>query len=200
MGITPGQDKDDRITGGTDGTPIGNVGDRLKVDAVLPNTPASLVVWKTAPLMNGSNKSMDVNGSSTSQAFRFTPAASEVWWIKSVSLFLIDSGSLDFNDFGSIGGGLSNGLQLNVRTNGTAYEIGNYTDNAELESGFYHGNGVVPGDDGWMDSTGWRSGSLVFDIPMKLDNATSDYIEFLVRDNITGLDQMCAQARLFREI
>lgn len=81
--------------------------------------------------LNGSNASMDINGSSTPQEFSTGPTGSEVWYCYGVSVFLCDSGSTDYDEFGAVST-LSNGVQLLADLNSTQYELGNFKRNDEL--------------------------------------------------------------------
>lgn len=144
-------------------------------------------------LLNGSNKSMDVNGSGTAQDFTAGPGAGEIWYIQEITLFLEDPGTMDAGDFGSISGGLSNGLQLLIDVDGTEYEIANFEDNMDLETGFaripFTGFGE-DGANGWMNEDDVFSGKWKFYPPISLVGDDDDQFIARVRDNLTGLSEL----------
>lgn len=148
-------------------------------------------IYKHPFLLNGSNKSMDVDGSSTPVPFRFTPGAGEVWFVESLSLFIYDPGSMDLGDFGAIEGALTNGLQINIKSKGTVYEFVNLQDNTDISLSFIGRSGSA-GDEsfGWLDSVDNFFGVCPFQKPMRLDGDQGDYIEYNVRDNLTALTDL----------
>lgn len=195
------------IASGVDGTEIGHKDDALKIvggdDGVADDPePAKNVVYKDVKLKNGSNDSMDINGSSTPQNFDFAPGAGEVWYVEKMCIFLDDPGSMDRNDFGSInGGGLNNGVQILIRTKGTEYEHANLQDNMDINFSFSKTVGTYGEyNGGFWNEEDVYTGECYFTNPIKLDGDQSDYVRFRIRDNITGLDEMKVSLRLWRVI
>ena len=157
--------------------------------------PGTRVVYFWKPLLNGSSPDMGVNGSSTTQTFEAGPAGSEVWYLERLSFLIHDPGSMDSQDFGSISGNLSNGLQVAFDLNGSETEFTNMTNNTHISQTFT-GLAGVSGEDssGWLDDDDWFSGYLHLHIPIEMRGADSDKVLARVRDNITALRelQMCA--------
>lgn len=206
MDLIKGVFQKHRIIGDTDNTLIGNVSDALKVtggDSGLASDPrpGKDVIYKNIALFDSSNKNMNVNGSSVNVNFDFTPGASEIWYIESISFLIIDSGTMDFDDFGSISG-LTNGVQVLIRSKGTEYEYTNIKNNADISLVFSGRGGVQAGEDatGWLDDDDYFFGRAIFDVPIKIDNSTSDYVRFKIRDDLTLLTAVQASVRIWRVI
>jgi hypothetical protein len=193
-------DSGTQIDGGTDNTTIGNVGDRLKVDASAGTpVPSTNVVYKQIMLLSGSAFNMKVNGSSTPVNFDFTPASGETWFLERISCVFGDPGTPDFNEFGSLGAALTNGCDLLVRSKGTEYTISNIKENMGLQLAFSENN-YYPTNLGWFNEVDMFSGSMLFGQPIVLQNSTSDYIRLKVRDNLTGVLFMSMSVKCWRTI
>lgn len=191
---------DTLLKGATDETQIGNEADRLRVTTNIHPVPARSVIYSERKLMNGSSAEMAVNGSSTAQNFSFTPAGGEVWYFEAISLLIIDTGVTDFDEFGSLGSQLTNGLQLLVRSGGTEYEVGNFRNNAELSLCFAEHGYTPDSTSAWLDENDMFMGMKTWRVPMTLDGDQGDYIRLRVRDNLTGLNTLRSTVRVWREI
>lgn len=212
MGITSGDPQDTKIEGGTDATLIGNVGDRLKVisqedddDAfVVDPKPPGQIVWIDRRFANGSNENLDVNGAGTAQDFTFGPPSGQVWYVRYVSLLILDPGSPDVDDFGSIGGGLSNGLQFIQKINSVEYQLGNFRDNGALTLCFTDSPvfGTANGENGqgWLDEDDTFLGTKSLDPPVKLNGDNGDEMIVRVRDNLNAVQRLQLVGRAWYEI
>ena len=198
---------DNIITGGTDETEIGNVSDSLKVNVTNQGVnslstdprPPFNIVQITKKCLNGSSDDMTVNGSYTPQSFAAGPPAGQIWYITSISLIIIDSGTTDFNDFGAISC-LSNGLQLLQEINSTEYELGNFQDNADMGIAFSDSPLVPAATAGWFDQNDLFLGTMVFDVPITLNGNDGDQIIFRVRDNLNGIEGLKTSIFAWRQI
>lgn len=159
------------------------------------------VIYQSPFLLNSGSEDMNVDGSVTPLNFDFAPSLGETFFVKSLTFLILDTGTTDPGDFGAITGALTNGLQFLIRSSGTEYEITNLKTNADIEVSLIQGIGSLPGNPaGWMNNLDWRSGKIEFNIPIRLDGDTSDYVRFKVRDDLTGIGQMCAAILIFRKI
>lgn len=190
-----------RIEGATDSTQIGNVGNRLKVDALssVSPVPSANVIYKQVMLLNGSVFNANVNGSVTPVNYDFTPSSGEIWYLDKVSCILGDPGTPDFSEFASLGSALTNGCDLLVRSGGTEYNICNIKENAGMQLAFSEHN-YFPTNLGWLNEVDMFSGTMQFSPPIKLDNTTSDYIRFRIRDNLTGVLFLVLSIKAWRVI
>lgn len=158
------------------------------------------IIWRIDNLRNGANKSMDVNGATTPQDFSFAPQSGEVYYLESLSFYLLDAGSPDPNDFGNIDGGLTNGLQIIARIGGVEYEIGNITDNMQVV-GFFSDNVVLQeGLADFLNNDDMFLGNKNFRQPIRLNGDTNDALIFRVRDNLNGLDELEVVAHAWRPL
>lgn len=173
---------------------------RLKVDTIFSNNPDpdSDIVYVIDRLKNGTNESMDVNGSSTAQIFQFGPPSGEVYGVERLGIFIYDNGS-EWDEFGNLSP-LTNGLQLIANIDGTEYEIANLTKNIHIVS-LFEGHtgaereekGILKGADGHFVGAFRFAKNIVLQGP-------NDYIGARVRDNLTGLNELIITAEAWRPI
>lgn len=208
-GIKDDDNRDKKIKGDTDDTLIGNTGDCLNVqvcndDISIDPAPASVILWIDNSFLNGSNENLDVNGSSTTQNFLFGPPSGQVWYVEEVSIVILDPGTSDIDDFGSISGGLTNGLQLLAEISSTEYEIGNYQNNGTLSLGFANhavfGQTTGEGGAGWFDEDDAFMGVQKFRKPVCLNGTNGDQLIFRVRDNLNNIQRIKASAKAWRKL
>ena len=153
-------------------------------------------IWK--PLETpGPSIEMDVDGSVTPVLFSFIPGAGETFNISGISLVLIHKGKMQPPRFGSIAGGLANGLELEVQLNGVASDILALFDNLDIATHF-KSDPSITGDEsqGFLDSVDVYRGTLTFDIPMTITGDTSDFIRWSVQDNLTALDSLRSSVKM----
>lgn len=193
---TPNVQSSGQIKGATDGTGIGNVGDRLKVDAAGTAIPQTKVVYLTKNLTNGGSTDMRVNGAVTPVNFDFTPASEETWYLERITLFLWDNGTTTPTSFGALPS-LTNGVQVNIRTNGTEYTYANLQNNIDIAL-YFRDNYFVPGTSGLFETSDLVVCEVKFAVPLVLTNSTSDYVRFRIRDNLLVMDAFRAQALVWR--
>ena len=171
-----------RIRGASDGTLIGNTGDLLKVTgSILPATDVSFSIKN---LLNGSSKSMNVNGSVTPVEFSYAPGAGKTEYLESLKFYLSDGGNPSEDLFGAITA-LTNGVKIEIRSKGTTKEYYNLKDNTDVVMGFRN----LPQVTNFMAEKniyGFRD----FDPPLILKNSNSDFVKVTVRDNLTGIQKM----------
>ena len=201
MTIHTGTRTTNRIEGATDGTEIGNVGDRLKVNVPGGSIPSERVVPAGALLINVSSSSadMDVNGSGTNVVFEGGPSVTdEIWYLTRISVALDDTGNSARDDFGAITGGLTNGLLLQMDLDSTTYNINNITNNSELIQSFE--NSFRGQSTAFINDANYLSAIAIFSIPIILKQSTSDKVKVTVRDNLTGLDLLRITLFYFRVV
>lgn len=176
---------------------------RLAVDAKFkagggtPVTPAENVVYFTQYLVNGSNKSMDVDGSSTAQVFEIGPPGGETWYVTRFTVWYSDSEIKDQDRLGNVSN-VNNGLLIEWDINSVDYEIANIHNNAEVATAFLHGysheNDFIATEDPAA------SMFLEFKVPVTLTGDNGDTIKSTVRDDLRGLDDMFMLIEAFKVI
>lgn len=186
------------ILGGTDQTKIGNDGDRLKVDSQITPAPSNNILHIPEYLVDGSSPDMNVNGSGTPVQFTWSPGSGETWYLHGLHCLLIDPGTMDPTDFGSIFGGLTNGVLIEIRTNGTTYTFCNIQNNLDLS--------LLLSSGGQFERFGFFNHNDIFDsnrafLPeITLRNSEGDFIRATVRDNLTSLEEFRMAAYKWRTI
>lgn len=187
------------INDATTGAKAGVIGDRLKVSSEASSVPASNIIYKCVRLLNGSSESLAVNGSVTPVNFDFTPASGETWYIETIGFFLQDNGTTSPTNFGSISGGLTNGVDVIIKSKGVEYTFTNLKTNIDLAMCF-RDNYFVPGTAGLFETNDIAISETILRNPVVLQNSTSDFIRFRIQDNLTSLDQFRAGTRIWRTI
>jgi len=192
------------VNGATDNTPIGNVGDQVKIYASINPVPAQDVIYNVDNVLNGTNKSMDINGTNTPQNFYYTPTSGSTMFVESIMIMLEDGGTMDSGDFGAINGGLNNGVQILIKSKGVEYEICNLTDNMDIVTTFKSAFTPISDDQGnirgMLDEEDVYVGILKFKTPIRINDSDSDYVRFHIRDNCGPLKQFEARIKAWRVI
>ena len=165
--------------------------------ATSPVIPADKVHYNIRFLKNGSNSSMDVNGSSTAQEFTAGPSSGK-WYVTKLEIFMSDSDIEDRTNFGNLSG-LSNGLLIETTIDSTDREIVNITNNAEMATIFNHQFNQED-DDALANEDPNFVGTIHFPVPITLDSATFDELKATVRDNLTGLDELLMTITAFEVV
>lgn len=191
------------INGGTDGTLIGNTSNRLLVDAGTVSTslspiPSQRVMYSKTFCTNAGSSAANVNGSVTPVNFDFTPAAGETWYLEVATIFFADSGTTSIGNFGALAA-ITNGIDFRIRSNGTEYLVNNFKTNWEVTQVFPDFTYQVP-TSGFLESSDTFVSGCVFRVPITLQNSTSDYVRFRIRDNLTAIDHLRFMVHAWRVI
>ena len=198
-GLAFGENDDIQIKGASDGTLTGNVGDRLKTDSSTSPIPSSNVIHLCAELTNSGSNSMAVNGAVTPVNFEWTPPSGETWYLAAINMLLWDNGTSAPTAFGAIAGGLTNGVQVHINSNGTVYTYTNLQNNMGIALCF-RDNYYVPGTSGLFETSDLVTCQVKFPVPIRLTQSTADYIQFTIRDNLSGVDAFRASALVWKAI
>lgn len=171
---------------------------RLHTESSVDPRPSQFVIYKNEFLLNAGSLSMTVNGSVTPVNFDFTPASGETWFITNLSIHFSDGNTPDPNDFGD-SAGLTNGIDIKARTNGTEYTIGNCKTNSCIALAFNQHTFSIDAAAFLNASDVWL-GSMNFEIPITLQNSTSDYFRVTIRDNLTAIDYLRMRIKGYRVV
>lgn len=174
---------------------------RLKTASVgasgQPVIPYTDIIYKTVEILNGSSNNMNVNGSSVNVNFDFAPVTGEVWYLESIQMFLQDNGTTLATSFGSISGGLTNGVRLIIKTKSVEQELAVLKNNIDISMVFKN-DPQIPGTSGLFESSDIFVGEILFRIPIVLKGDLEDKIRFIIRDNLTRMDHFRARAKVWR--
>lgn len=189
---------DAAIKGGTDGTHIGNTGDRLKVTGEVTYVSEKDVMYFFTKLLNSGASSMSVNGATTPVYFTYAPSSNEISYLECILFQIHDSGTTTFNKFGAITA-LTNGITVQIKSKGTEYAFANFKDNETIMMVF-NTHGLITPTSGFIEQSDTYIGEVHFEYPIKLQGSTGDYIRFKVNDNLTAIDHIDSSIRYWREI
>lgn len=197
------------LEGGTDATLIGNSSDRLKVAGTVSGIPADNSVFFTTYLLNGASAAMNVSGTLGSpQSFTYAPSAGQVSYLTTVKFLLIDSGTMDPGDFGSITSGLANGVVIEIKSQGVIYTYCTLRTNLDITLLLAGGGGGTSTPiflglgttSGFLETSDVVMSGKSFSPPIPLVGSSGDYVRFMVRDNLTTLDNFLSSVDYYRVI
>lgn len=140
-------------------------------------------------IREGANLEMNVNGSITPVEYKYTvPAGKFFYWTRTV-FHVKDSGSKP-NDFGGIGGGLTNGLLMSVRDSGDA-ELVDLLDTLPIKTNSDHAH-LASVDVDIKDAQGGADDSFVVRWTLEKAGAAmvlqpAEYFMVTVRDDLQAL-------------
>lgn len=179
------------IEGGTDGSSIGNEGDRLKVniDAIAGGNeaiiPADEINYFTEFVRNGGSRELAVDGSSTPVEFTAGPSGSEKWYLTELVIMIQDGGNLDATDYGSLVS-LTNGLLIEHSLDSTDYSITNLQQNLDIGMTF-SSQALEGSSQGFLNDANLFIGAFRIEPEITLDAANSDVLKATVRDDLSAL-------------
>jgi hypothetical protein len=185
---------DTKIMGDTDDTLIGNVGDRLKVEAVLGATPSDTVMYhENFARDTGGAKDLNVDGSTTTQTFTVGPQEygdSRDWYVDHMTLQIDDLGNVTMDSFGAISGGLTNGLKIKFVVNGITHTFATIKDNRDIVAIFSNEGTLQNTGSGFIQGNFFAGGIGFIEPKMVLQESTNDRIYVEVQDDLTGLVEL----------
>lgn len=186
-GISTDENPDIKLRGDSDETLIGNVGDRLKVDAAYSIAPPSKIVHSQTNVLNSGSSSLAVDGSTTPVVFTAGPPSGETWYITELGIVIEDSGNNTVDRYGALTA-LTNGTLIEQVVDSTAYTFSNLFNNIDIVESFtdHSFRGVA---NAFLNSPNFFTGKVSLKEPVTLVGNNSDVIKVTVRDNVTGLDQ-----------
>lgn len=155
--------------------------------------------WYSVNFLNSGSPSMLVNGSTTPVAFSIAPSGSEVWYVQSVCITILDSGAMDYNKFGTLSA-LTNGLTFEIKVNGVTTEVCNCQTNMELMGHFHDSPFTINSTAGFLSNSDTYIGQMIFDPPFVLYASAGDMLQFRVRDNLTSVDYLRIFAHYYKEV
>lgn len=169
---------------------------RLATDASVTIAPQPLVdtYHQKFDLAISGNVECDVNASAGSpQNCRWTVPAGQTWYVQSLIMVMVDVGTFDENEFGALGA-LNNGCLVQINTKGTLVTLGNMRDN--IDAFLMFAENTNNASDILGDST--FKGVFHFDPPVKVQASTNDFVQVVIRDNVTGLNRLRFKVKAWR--
>lgn len=172
--------------------------DKIKINGGSgPIVPGDNAICVIDFLKNGSNKSMDVNGSSTPQVFELEVPVGQTWYVTELRMYLSDNEIKERDRFGDVSE-LVNGFLVEWEIDSTDYQHSNSQNNVDLSLTFpsYQDNGDA--DNRLASEKPAFYGRDRFQVPVCLQ--AGDKIKATVRDNLNGLNEMVMTAQYWRVI
>jgi len=130
-------------------------------------------------------------------SFKVQPIVSERWQITRIMTTMLDQTAMDDAKFGGITA-LTNGVVIRINKNGVVRTYTHWKNNSDLKDDMYDLEYSTKSPAGFFGlSARWTFTKAEF--VADLDGATGDYLEVLVQDDLSGLDdfEIKAQGRLF---
>lgn len=151
------------------------------------STPIDFAYTTDATVKVG-NQNMNINGSSSIECFHVSPPPGVDFEIHTINISFVDKTAMDVTRFGGLGA-LTNGAVFRI-SNGIVKNLGNVKTNLDIaEMGFdlYFEEKVPTGTYGLrcLRDITEKNGTVI-----RLEGATSDQFQFLVQDNLAGLDKL----------
>ncbi len=153
--------------------------------------------YSIEPLKNSGSEDMNVDGSVSNVTFKYTVPSNETWYLESIKLFLLDSGTMSYSNFGSIAT-LTNGLKIQINKNTNDYTIRDVTCNMHILEAFPHN--VITGSNtgAFLESNDYFCGSMQFKEDIRLTDG--DKVKIVVKDDLTAIDVLRSQIIIKRAI
>jgi len=157
-------------------------------------TPTNFV-YDIRNLLNGTNKKMDVNGSSIPVDFKYLTTGNDLS-IESISFIFAEENDVGRTQFANLSS-LSNGFLVSVQKNSVVHDLFNLKDNMDIATTFTSSANNNENNSGFIKPSNYFIGRIIFGIPIFLDDSLGDFIRARVRDNLNALEglEMRAQGR-----
>lgn len=180
------------IEGGTDGTKIGNLSDRMLVSSIIDPNSLESVMYHNKFANNAGSFDMNVDGDAAAQTFTVSPqdsSDSRDWIVSKFYIQFDDNGNIDLNAFGTITA-LTNGVLIKFKVNGTLHTFANLKDNLDILSYFSFG-GINQNTGAGFVKGNFFSGSFdMIEPKMPLIESTDDGITVEIRDDLSTLTRL----------
>jgi hypothetical protein len=148
---------------------------------------------------------MRVDGSSTQVLFTVNADTEKDVFVKTISVTIVDAGAT-LNDFGNLGGALTNGVRFcwdseelgsvvirdNMKTNCDFVKLARGNPAIGDAAGAFRASNVVGTSEGYLCVLDMQ---MAFGSPwgIRLRAGTNDRLVFIVRDDVTGVDEFTAE-------
>ena len=131
-------------------------------------------------------------------SFKVAPPSSERWQITRIMTTMLDATAMDDGKFGGLTA-LTNGVAIRVVNNGTVRTLTHWKSNADLKDDMYDVTYSTKPPAGTFHGLSSRWTFTKGEFVVDLDGSTSDYLEILLQDDLSGLVdfEVKAQGRLF---
>jgi hypothetical protein len=146
------------------------------------------IVYELKSLENGGSREMAVDGT-TPVTFKFQASGTELWWLWGVHFFLLDSGVMAHNTFGSLGAALTNGLRLKIDTIADVI-VKDLVDNVDILMAFNKDKLVGSTNTGFLNNDDYFFGAMTFPQPILMRGNNDDKVKILIQDDLSTVDRI----------
>ena len=154
----------------------------------MPVVPCDKVHPRIVYLKNAGSQDMGVDGSVSTINFDAGPTASTVWYVYKISLVIQDSELKKPEKFGRIGGGLTNGFNVQTIISSTTRNVTDDPILNNIELGTFFDLDWTASDDSLAADDPVAFFNHKFAVPVKLDGDNTDLFRAQVQDDLTDLD------------
>lgn len=168
----------------------------LHVEAQASGIVSRSKVVGSVTLQNAGSELLNVNGAVTPVTFQAGPSGSDVWYVESLSILLFDATKQDITEFASLAT-LTNGVLWRQVLSSTSYDIMTSRTNYQLVLQFPQ-IGLDSSAGKFLNVDGAFIASRIFYTPLVLNGATSDKIQAIIRDDLTGIDNFYVGINYYR--
>ncbi len=156
------------------------------------------IAYTTSALLELVIDNMNVVGTLAAPLiYTVTPPSDEVWHIARVLISITDNAAFDDTRFGSIAGGIANGLT--IRENKTALNtLTNWKTNQGMVEDMYdveYSESAPAGSDGLRGRFTLKKAGVI----VRLDGSVGDSLEVLIQDDLSALDLIRMKAQGHKE-
>lgn len=178
-------------------TPVVVASDQSTIPVVVGINP----VYQQITLVNGASEIMAVAGTlAVPVDFTYTVPAGVTNFLHEISMFIQHNGTADPQDFGAIAPELVNGVLIQVQSLGTLVDLATLKNNMHLGMVFSAFPQMVPTTSGWYNNSDTYAGSVLFDVPTRMQNSSGDFVRVRIRDNIAALNNFRMNIKISRRL
>lgn len=160
--------------------------------------PVGNVTWEVRPLINGASKNLAIVTAAPT-TFSFIPESGTTYYLNGLSVVFSTSGTPDPTKFGNIAA-LTNGIDLDIKSNGVTTTAINIKDNLDLALTFSQFTNLG-GSKGFLNNAFIYTGSVNFMSPILIQASSSDFVRAVVKSptNNSG-SELRIYAHVYKQI
>ena len=140
---------------------------------------------------------MNVDGSSEDKIFTYAPCENQSCYLEEIRFMILDSGTMNYNHFGSLGAALANGIEIYIHKAGMDIPLTTIKTNAELIMTFSANTNVGNTSTGFLNDNDYFIGTLKLPHHIRLVDGFGDSVKIKIQDDLTNIDYLRVQALIW---